>query len=180
MSFQRPRGPGPGGDHHAPGPEVEEFRPRRKTTGAHPEVAAANAFVGNVLRLELLARHGHCQQTLDESVDYLLYMADRTGTLWENDGDYASCNHGFASHIVHVLYRDVLGLAEIDAVRHTLRIRFSDVRLDHCEGSVPVPGGRVTLRWWKEGDAHRYQLQAPAGWITTVQRPAGAIWEPAP
>ena len=26
-------------------------------------------------------------------------MAQKTGTLWENDGDYASCNHGFASHV---------------------------------------------------------------------------------
>ena len=28
------------------------------------------------------------------------YMEEKTGTLWENDGDYASCNHGFSSHVV--------------------------------------------------------------------------------
>jgi alpha-L-rhamnosidase len=39
-----------------------------------------------------------CQQVADEAFGYWLYMADKTGTLWENDGDYASCNHGFASH----------------------------------------------------------------------------------
>ena len=39
----------------------------------------------------------------------------RTGTLWENDSASASCDHGFASHGgVHVLYRDVLGLQEVD------------------------------------------------------------------
>lgn len=25
-------------------------------------------------------------------------MAERTGTLWENTTDYASCSHGFASY----------------------------------------------------------------------------------
>jgi alpha-L-rhamnosidase len=27
-------------------------------------------------------------------------MADKTGTLWEHADTYASCNHGFASHIL--------------------------------------------------------------------------------
>ena len=90
---------------------VKDFGPQRKQTKAFPEVHPANAFIGNVLRLELLSRYGLCQQLLDESLAYQLYMADRTGTLWENDGAYASCDHGFASHGgVHVLYRDVLGL----------------------------------------------------------------------
>ena len=35
-------------------------------------------------------------------------MADLTGTLWENDGAYASCNHGFASHVIY--WMDKLGL----------------------------------------------------------------------
>ncbi len=63
-----------------------------------------------MLRMELLSRDGRSQQILDESIAYLLYMAERTGTLWENVGAEASCNHGFASHIVHTLYRDVLGV----------------------------------------------------------------------
>ncbi|HSA03333.1 MAG TPA: hypothetical protein P5055_21610, partial [Candidatus Paceibacterota bacterium] len=88
---------------------VKDFGPGRKQTKAFPEIHPANAFIGNVLRLELLSRHGLARQNLEESLAYQLYMADRTGTLWENDGDYASCNHGFASHAVHVLYRDVLG-----------------------------------------------------------------------
>ncbi|MCC7377709.1 MAG: hypothetical protein IT581_23810 [Verrucomicrobiales bacterium] len=155
----------------------DEFGPKRRQTRAHPEVAPANAFVGNVLRLEILSRYGHCQQTLDESVDYQLYMADRTGTLWENDGDYASCNHGFASHVVHVLYRDVLGLHQIDPIQRRVRLRFTDVRLDWCEGSVPVEGGRVSLRWWTENGRHRYRVTAPAGYTVTVEQPPGANWE---
>ena len=86
----------------------------RKQTKAHWDVHIANSFIGNMLRFELLSRFGNQQQILDESTAYLLYMAERTGTLWENDGAYASCNHGFASHIVHTLYRDVLGVARVD------------------------------------------------------------------
>ena len=53
------------------------FRPDRKETRASPEVHAANAFIGNMLRFEILSRYGKCQQILDESVSYLLYMAER-------------------------------------------------------------------------------------------------------
>jgi alpha-L-rhamnosidase len=30
-------------------------------------------------------------------------MAERTGTLWENVDVSASCNHGFASHVIYWL-----------------------------------------------------------------------------
>lgn len=155
----------------------DDFGPQRRQTRAHPDVAPANAFVGNVLRLEILSRYGRCQQTLDESVGYLLHMADKTGTLWENDGDYASCNHGFASHVVHVLDRDVLGLYAVDPVARRVTLRFTDVELDWCEGSVPVPGGRVLLSWWKAGDGHRYRIEMPAGYALSVETPAGSQWE---
>src|SRR6185295_2820569 len=83
-----------------------EFGPQRKNTKAWPNIHPANSFIGNVLRIELLSRFGLSQQATEENRDYLLYMADRTGTLWENDSPTASCNHGFASHAVHQLYRD--------------------------------------------------------------------------
>ena len=92
----------------------DQFGPDRKETKAFPEVHMANSFIGNMLRMELLSRAGRGQQILDESVAYLLYMAERTGTLWENVGPSASCDHGFASHIVHTLYRDILGVYQID------------------------------------------------------------------
>jgi len=112
---------------------VNDFGPQRKQTKAFPEVHPANAFIGNVLRLELLSRYGLGQQLLDESLAYQLYMADRAGTLWENDGAYASGDHGFASKGgVHVLYRDVLGLQEVDTVNKTVQLRLTDSRLDWC------------------------------------------------
>ncbi len=149
---------------------LKDFGPQRKQTKAFPEVHFANAFIGNVLRLELLSRYGVCQQLLDESLAYQLYMADQTGTLWENDGAYASCNHGFASHgAVRVLYRDVLGLQEVDTVNKAIQLRFTDSRLDWCEGRMPTTDGPVELRWRKEGDKRIYQVTAPAGYTIKTE-----------
>jgi len=88
---------------------TEDFGPHRKTDNRYPAIAFANSFIGNYLRLDLLLRYGMKEKLLDEIRGYFLYMADKTGTLWENDSDYASCNHGFASYIA-VLIREALKL----------------------------------------------------------------------
>jgi len=148
----------------------DEFGPDREKKKLHPEVHVANSFIGNMLRMELLSEAGRGQQILDESVAYLLYMADRTGTLWENDGAYASCNHGFAAHgAVRVLYRDVLGLREVDTVNRAVQLRFTDSRLDWCEGRYPTADGPVTLRWRKDGGRLLYQVSAPAGYVIKAE-----------
>ena len=152
---------------------VKDFGPQRKQTGAFPQVYPANQFIGNVLRLELLSRYGRCQQLLDEALGYWLFMADKTGTLWENDGDYASCDHGFASHAVRVLYRDVLGLEKVDWVRKRVQLRFTPLNLDWCEGRMPTPDGFVQLRWRKDRNALRYQVNAPAGYQVSVENHSG-------
>lgn len=79
---------------------VTDFGPDRKKTNRYPAVCFANAFIGNYLRLILLERNGRKGQLLGEISDYFLYMAEKTETLWENDTDFASCNHGFASYVV--------------------------------------------------------------------------------
>ncbi len=156
----------------------EDFGPDRAKKRAFPEVHPANAFVGHVLRLELLARDGRSQQVLDESIAYLLYMAERTGTLWENVGAYASCNHGFASHIVHVLYRDVLGVSEVDPLRRTVRVRLGQLRLDWCEGTRMTADGPVWLRWEKRGNGITYQLRVPPGYQAIVENASGRPLRP--
>ena len=151
----------------------QRFGPDRAQTKAFPEVHVANSFVGNMLRLELLSRGGRSQQILDESIAYLLYMAERTGTLWENVGAYASCNHGFASHIVHALYRDVLGVYRVDHAARKIFVRFGDVKLDWCEGRLPQPQGEIHLRWWKDGEQLRYTLTVPAGYEVQIENLTG-------
>jgi alpha-L-rhamnosidase len=127
----------------------------------------ANQLIGNVMRLELLSRYeGNLDKILDESIEYLLYMAERTGTLWENDGDYASCNHGFASHEIRVLYRDVLGVKSVDRVRRIVKLDIGGIPLDWCEGSLPTPEGIIKIKWEhdKEGKL-KLTTKLPKGWV---------------
>lgn len=76
----------------------------------YPEIHPANAFIGNYLRLDLLDRYDYRDELYDNIKGYFEYMADRTGTLWELVSDNASCNHGFASHVIH--WMKSLGMVE--------------------------------------------------------------------
>ncbi len=91
---------------------VKDFGYDRKETGLYPEIWPANAFIGNYLRLDLLNRHGLKTELYDNIKGYFTHMADTTGTLWEHDGSHASCNHGFASHVIY--WMDQLGLIAHD------------------------------------------------------------------
>ncbi len=79
---------------------INDFGPERKVNNKYPEVYFANAFIGNYLRLEVMMREGYKKEVFDNIEGYFLYMADKTGTLWEHDNTRASCNHGFASHVI--------------------------------------------------------------------------------
>ena len=77
------------------------FTPDAKWKNIYP----SNAFIGNYLRLELLFRHGEHEKLIENIKGFFTKMADLTGTLWENDSTTASCNHGFASHVVYWMDR---------------------------------------------------------------------------
>lgn len=79
---------------------LNDFGPDRKVNNKWPEIHFANAFIGNYLRLDLLMREGENEKLEENIRGYFDYMALRTGTLWENDTPHASCNHGFASHVL--------------------------------------------------------------------------------
>lgn len=82
---------------------MSDFGPQRKQTNLHPNIAFANAFIGNYLRMEVLRKEKRYAQMIREIRGYFLGMARRTGTLWEYDQEKASCNHGFASYITCLL-----------------------------------------------------------------------------
>ena len=157
---------------------TEHFGPHRKQTKAYPEIHMANAFIGNYLRLELLSRCGMAEKVLDEVKAYFLPMAERTGTLWEHDDVRASCNHGFASHIVHVWYRDILGIRHLDTQNKAITLRFSDLPLDWCEGRLPLGKDAISLKWWREEERIRYRLDAPADFQVKVENVNGLEAEP--
>ena len=81
-----------------------DLKPEAKWQNIYP----ANAFIGNYLRLELLCRYQENEKLLENIRGFFLKMANLTGTLWENENTNASCNHGFASHVIY--WMDKLGL----------------------------------------------------------------------
>ena len=87
---------------------VNDFGYDRQKKGLYPEIWPANAFIGNYLRLDLLDRYGVKDALQNNIRGYFTYMAETTGTLWELVSSYASCNHGFASHVLY--WMDHLGL----------------------------------------------------------------------
>lgn len=146
-----------------------KFGPVRSGNNEFPAVHTANAFVGNYLRLELLSRYEHQRELLNEVEDYFTYMAERTGTLWEHTGDTASCNHSFASHIVHCLYRDALGISKIDRNNRQIVIRFGNTDLEYCEGHMPVEDKIMYFKWRKKNSCIEYQIKLPEGYELKIE-----------
>lgn len=146
-----------------------KFGPVRRQTNAFPEIAPSNAFMGNVMRLELLSRAGLTDQLIAEAKAYYLPMAELTGTFWENMGNEASMDHAFGSHLIVHLYRDVLGIESVDLVNKSVNLRFTPSSVQACSGRIPTPEGFVQLRWSKKDGEISYQYDAPAGYSVQVE-----------
>jgi len=146
-----------------------EFGPKRRETRAYPDVPPSNAFMGNIMRLDLLSRSGLTDQLVEESKIFFLPMAELTGTFWENMGNEASMNHAFGSHVIVHLFRDALGLYRVDAVGKSVQVLFSDSSIPMCEGRVPTPDGFVSLKWRKTSGTLTYQLDVPVGYSVHVE-----------
>lgn len=140
---------------------INDFGPNRDDKVTYPDVYIANAFIGNYLRMAILSRYELQSQLLGEIQDYFYSMAEQTGTLWENMSPSASCNHGFASYIGHVLYCDVLGIANVDYINKNVIIRFSNIDLEECSGVLPVSNESIDLKWKKENGKIKYKLHVP-------------------
>ncbi len=145
-----------------------EFGPARDDKAVYPFVFRANAFVGNYLRMDILSKYGRQAQVLHEIQDYFYSMARQTGTLWENMDSHASCNHGFASYLGHVLYRDVLGISQIDYLKKEITIQFTDIDLDACKGSIPIDNASFALEWKRSGKQIRYSIKNGTGYQLKV------------
>jgi hypothetical protein len=142
----------------------DEVTPGRVEKGLFPDLHPINAFIGSYLRLELLSKYGLSKQILNESIATYKAMAERTGTLWESLKATASCNHGFASHLTNVMYRDVLGVYEIAPCEKKIRLRFIDSGLEWCRGSIPVGEEQLDVEWqYRDGSFH-VKLRLPKGY----------------
>ena len=143
---------------------ITEFGPIRDKQDNYTDVPKANALFGNYLRMELLSQNGLVAQSLKEAEDFYLPMAELTGTLWENMTFSDSCNHGFAAHLAHVLYRDAAGLYVVDRVNKTVTLRLCDTGLKQCSAILPVPDGEIKLDWTCTDGNFSYDLSLPRGW----------------
>ena len=69
----------------------------------YPEIEKSNAFMGILLRMDILLAWGRKDMVINQIKGYFLHMAKRTGTLWEHKNIAASLNHGFPSYIAALL-----------------------------------------------------------------------------
>jgi alpha-L-rhamnosidase len=148
---------------------ISDFGPNRNDSITYPKVFKANALNGNYLRLEILSRYGMNKQVLKEVQEYFFRMAQLTGTLWEMMDEGASCNHGFASYLGHVLYRDALGVSQIDYKGKKVTIRFTDNGLEECSGVIPVDDSSVEFKWKRLNNQIIYFVKAPDNYKITIE-----------
>ena len=72
-------------------------------------------------------------------------MALLTGTLWENDNPHASCNHGFASHVVRLIFRDCLGIDRIDEIHKSVYL-YNDFKApENVKAVLPMRNGSIKV-----------------------------------
>jgi hypothetical protein len=146
----------------------DEVVPGRVEKGLFSDLYPINAFIGSYLRLELLSKYGLSKQILDESIATYKAMAERTGTLWESLKPKASCNHGFASHLTNVLYRDVLGVYKISPCERKVYLRFIDSGLSWCKGTVPVGDEQIDLAWRYSDGEFKVDIDLPDGYTYEI------------
>lgn len=154
---------------------LDEFGPHRQEQGLYPEVHPANAFIGNMLRFELLSRAGRAQQIIQEMGDYLLYMVERTGTLWENQQDHASLNHGFASHACVTLLRDFLGVFSLELDKKRVVIKLHPLNVPYCSGKIPVGEGWLVVQWQHDEQSLMLFAKPPEGFQVQIENQTGKV-----
>lgn len=148
---------------------VDRLSRSRRAAGDHGELVPSNAFIGFLLRMEVMSRYGRIREVLEQLREDYLPMAQITGTLWEHDDPTRqSCNHGISSHVAHVLVRDILGCS-IDYQLNSVVITIPNIALDWCEGTIPVGDGYVRVRWLRRGDNVVVRVRTPAGFAVDIE-----------
>jgi alpha-L-rhamnosidase len=139
------------------------FGPDRKSTNALQEVAPANAFIGNYLRMEILLRWREYNQVIEESVGYFYNMATVTGTLWEHDKIRGSLNHGFASFAGVAIIRSLLGVQDINELDGTVVLDFRYNRIPQASGVIGTSMGAIRVRRELKDGKQVISYHIPAG-----------------
>lgn len=138
----------------------DEFGPKRNASTQYKNVFASNAFMGNIMRLSYLAQVGRAAQAVEECREYYGYMAERTGTLWENITPNASCNHGFASFILTLVVSATTGLAAFDRNAKTVTVIKPSCKVK-SKLELRLPEGKLKIKA-KNG---KMRIRLPKGYV---------------
>lgn len=130
--------------------ELIERLGTNRAEGYLPEIEKPNAMYGTYMRIDLLMRMGKRERVLEECFRCFGKMAERTGTLWENNDISASCDHGFASYAARWL---VYALTGYDVLEGSTAAK-EGIGVD-CDVTIPSEGGRSKLRIRVEGNRVR-------------------------
>ncbi len=152
---------------------IAQFGSIRDKVDAYPDIPRTNAFIGNYLRLELLSRAGLAQQLVNESKELFLYMANSTGTLWENVTSLGSCCHGFASHAAYIYCRDIAGVTRVDEKNRRIEFTVSRNDLKFCRATFPVGDGLIEIDWKRNGNRIDYAVKVPKGFSVDINNASG-------
>ena len=123
---------------------IECFGPARDDEKVYPNVAKSNAFIGNILRSDYLARCGFGEKFLESAQESYYKMASVTGTLWEHDRIQSSLNHGFGSYAANMIVLVLSGYLGVDELEKTVRFKKEAVSKKY-RIEIPVKGGLVVV-----------------------------------
>lgn len=100
---------------------VNVFGPENRDCESRKNIAPANAFIGNYLRLIILLRMKRFDMAVSDIRGYFSDMARITGTLWEhNDIARGSLNHGFTSYAAVAICFGLSGISDINYKEKTI------------------------------------------------------------
>lgn len=136
----------------------DEFGADRDQATTYPTVHKSNAFIGNILRISYFSEHGYAADALSQVVEYYLYMAERTNTLWEYITPHKSCNHGFTSLVAAFILRSLCGYD--GCLDREIRICNVFDGTD-CEAILPVDDESFLRITVKDG---KREVKAPDGY----------------
>ena len=101
-----------------------------------------NIIVGFLLREEILMAEKKTELMKRELVSLFLPMAERTGTLWENIYESASCNHGLMAVVGRWIVYILTGFKGIENGQPIFDIVKTNI---DCKISVPMKSGALQL-----------------------------------
>ncbi len=145
----------------------DEFGPGRDPKKIYPDIPKLGGFISGPMRLDLLSEADCGPQIFNDVLNPKVF--EQLGGDGQPIGADYSTWAGFTSILVHAIYRDILGIRRVDTVHKRIEIRFQDIPLDRCEGTVPTPDGPIALRWMRYPDRLEYSLRHPGGYQVTIQ-----------